>query len=181
MPRWHLYCLAWTRNIEPNNMGSLKFATNSLYLILVVWAVIEISVYWKCITYLIQAFNIVILHMPWKEHACSCILETFFFYFGGETNNSNWTLFSICWEWQWCLVAQSCPTLCDLTVCNLPGSSVHGIFQARILELVAIFFSRGTSDPEIQSGSPVLQAAFRIAGRLYWLSHQARPLLEIVH
>ena len=35
-------------------------------------------------------------------------------------------------------VAQSCPTLCDPVDCSLPGSSVHGIFQARVLEWVAI-------------------------------------------
>ena len=40
-------------------------------------------------------------------------------------------------------VAQSCPTLSDPTDCSLPGSSVHGIFQARILEGVAIAFSEG--------------------------------------
>ena len=39
-------------------------------------------------------------------------------------------------------VAQSCPTLCDPMDCSLPGSSVHGIFQARVLEWVAISFSR---------------------------------------
>ena len=44
-------------------------------------------------------------------------------------------------------VAQSCLTLCDPMDCNLPGSSVHGIFQARIPELVAISFSRGSSQP----------------------------------
>ena len=38
-------------------------------------------------------------------------------------------------------VAQSCPTLSDPTDCSLPGSSVHGIFQARVLEWVAIAFS----------------------------------------
>ena len=38
-------------------------------------------------------------------------------------------------------VAQSCPTLCDPMDCSLPGSSVHGIFQARVLEWVAIAFS----------------------------------------
>ena len=37
--------------------------------------------------------------------------------------------------------AQSCPTLCDPMVCSLPGSSVHGIFQARVLEWGAIAFS----------------------------------------
>ena len=36
---------------------------------------------------------------------------------------------------------QSCPTLCDPMDCSLPGSSVHGIFQARVLEWIAIAFS----------------------------------------
>ena len=40
-------------------------------------------------------------------------------------------------------VAQSCPTLSDPMDCSLPGSSVHGIFQARVLEWGAIAFSRG--------------------------------------
>ena len=39
-------------------------------------------------------------------------------------------------------VIQSCPTLCDPMDCSLPGSSIHGIFQARVLEWVAISFSR---------------------------------------
>ena len=39
-------------------------------------------------------------------------------------------------------VAQLCPTLSDPMDCSLPGSSVHGIFQARVLELGAIAFSR---------------------------------------
>ena len=38
-------------------------------------------------------------------------------------------------------VAQSCPTLCDPMDCSLPGFSVHGVFQARVLEWAAIFFS----------------------------------------
>ena len=40
-------------------------------------------------------------------------------------------------------VAQSCLNLCDPMDCSLPGSSIHGIFQARVLEWVAISFSRG--------------------------------------
>ena len=43
-----------------------------------------------------------------------------------------------------CVVTQSCLTLCDPMDCNLQGSSVHGIFQARVLEWVAISFSRGS-------------------------------------
>ena len=45
------------------------------------------------------------------------------------------------------LVAKSCPTSCDLMDCSPPGSSVHGISQARMLEWVAISFSRGSSQP----------------------------------
>ena len=42
--------------------------------------------------------------------------------------------------------------------CSSPGSSVHGILQARILECVTILFSRGTSNPWIKPRSPILQA-----------------------
>ena len=45
------------------------------------------------------------------------------------------------------LVAQSCLTLCDPMDCSLPGSSNHGIFQARVLKWVAISFSRESSWP----------------------------------
>ena len=43
------------------------------------------------------------------------------------------------------LVTQSCPTLCNTKDCSPPGSSVHGILQARILEWFAISFSRAPS------------------------------------
>ena len=52
---------------------------------------------------------------------------------------------------------------CDPMDCSLPGSSVHGILQARIVEWVAISFSRGSSqesDPGIKLGSPALKADF---------------------
>ena len=44
-------------------------------------------------------------------------------------------------------VAQSCLTLCHPMDCSLLGSSVHGIFQAKVLEWIAIFFSRISSQP----------------------------------
>ena len=50
-------------------------------------------------------------------------------------------------EVKWSEVAQSCPTLCDPMDGSLPGSAVHGVFQARILEWAAISFSRGSSQP----------------------------------
>ena len=55
---------------------------------------------------------------------------------------------------------QSCPTLCDPMDCNPPGSSVHGILQARILEWVAIPFSRNLPNPGIKAWSPALADGF---------------------
>ena len=54
-------------------------------------------------------------------------------------------------KWMKVLLAQSCPTLCDPMNCSPPGSSVHGILQARIMEWVAIAFSRGSSWPRGQT------------------------------
>ena len=58
------------------------------------------------------------------------------------------------------LVAQLCSTLCDPTDCSLPGSSVHGILQARTAEWVVILFSRGSSQPRDQTPSPTLAGRF---------------------
>ena len=69
-----------------------------------------------------------------------------------------------------CEVAQSCPTLCNSMDCSLPGSSIHGIFQARVLEWVAISFSRGSSLPRDQTW------VSRIVGRLLtvWVTREVR-------
>ena len=67
--------------------------------------------------------------------------------------------------------SELCLTLCNSMDCNLPGSSVYGILQARILEWIAVPFSRGSSQPR----SPALQVD------LYLLTHQGRPrILEWV-
>ena len=50
-----------------------------------------------------------------------------------------------------CLVTQLCPPLCNPVDCNPPGSSVYGIFQAKILEFIAIYFSRESSQPRDQT------------------------------
>ena len=70
-----------------------------------------------------------------------------------------------------CLVVRSCLTLCDPMDCSPPGSFVHGIFQARILEWVAIPFSRGSSHPRNQTPGSLLYCR-RI---LYHLSHRGSP------
>ena len=69
------------------------------------------------------------------------------------------------------LVAQSHPTLCDPVDCNLWGSSVHGILQARILEWLAISFSRGC--PWSWDGIQVS----RIAGRFFTAEPLGKPLI----
>ena len=72
-------------------------------------------------------------------------------------------------------VAQSCPTLCDPMDCSLPGSSVHGILQARILEWVTISFSRGSSRPRDQT------QVSRIGGRRFnlWATREAMVLIQL--
>ena len=67
------------------------------------------------------------------------------------------------------LVAQLSPTLCDPKDCSPPGSSVHRILQARILEWVAIPFSRGSSWPRDRTHFSC------IGGRFYtfWATREA--------
>ena len=55
-------------------------------------------------------------------------------------------------------VAQSCPTLCDPMDYSLSDSSVHGIFQARVLEWAPFPSPRELADPGIEPRSPALQA-----------------------
>ena len=86
------------------------------------------------------------------------------------------------------LVIRLCPTLCDAMDCIPPGSSIQGTSQARILEWVAISFSRGSSQPGIKPRHPAFQAdslPFEPPGKLmlmhcneciwrlkvYWLSN----------
>ena len=57
-------------------------------------------------------------------------------------------------------VTQSCPTLCDPMDSTQPGSSIHGIFQARILEWVAISFSRGSAQPRDQTQVSCIAGGF---------------------
>ena len=67
------------------------------------------------------------------------------------------------------VITQSWPTLCDPMNCSPPGSSSHGILQARILEWVAIPFSRGSSQP--RDRTPVSHTA----GRFFtvWATREA--------
>ena len=66
------------------------------------------------------------------------------------SRNSHLCVFIFCYS----LVVKSCLTLCNPVESNLPGSSVHGIFQARILEWIAISFSKASYWPRDQTCVP---------------------------
>ena len=63
-------------------------------------------------------------------------------------------------------VAQSCPTLSDPMDCSLPGSPVHGIFQARVLEWGAIAFSMTNLDSILKSRDITLPTKVRLVKAL---------------
>ena len=67
------------------------------------------------------------------------------------------------------LVTQLCPTLCDRMDYSLPGSSAHGVLQARILEWVAIPFSRGSSRPRDQTRVSCITGRFFT----FWATREA--------
>ena len=89
-------------------------------------------------------------------------------------------------HWLFCLVIKSyplCPALCDPMNGNPPGFSVHGISQARILEWVAISFSRRFSPPKDQTQVPCIDK-WILYSRATWspktkpLDHQGIPLKD---
>ena len=72
-----------------------------------------------------------------------------------------------------CLVTKSHLTLCDHTDCSLPDSSVHEISQARILEWVALSFSRGSSQPRDRTRISWL------AGRFFTTEPSGKPTVDL--
>ena len=84
---------------------------------------------------------------------------------------SSWSLcvaFTVC---LWSILHEKWKiSRCHLMDCSLPGSSVHGILQARILKWVAIPFSKGSSLPRDQT-----QVPYTVGQILYLLSHQGSP------
>ena len=77
-------------------------------------------------------------------------------------------------KWKW---SQSCLTLCSPSDCSLPGSSIHGIFKARVLVWVAISFSRGSSWPRDWTW------VSRFAGRHFtiWTTREAPGFVNVVY
>ena len=88
---------------------------------------------------------------------------------------SPWYFICRCiYEVKWSEVPQSCPTFCDPMDSSLPCSSIHGIFQARALEWVAISFSRGSSSQGSNPGIPHFRQM------LYHLHHQGSQIYMCV-
>ena len=82
----------------------------------------------------------------------------------GNTFHQVLSMFCCC-----CLFTKSCPTFCDPMDCSSPGSSVHGISQARILEWIAISSSTGSSQPRDQTQVSCL------AGRFFTTEPPGKP------
>ena len=101
--------------------------------------------------------------MIWENGIETCIISNLL--------NLN-SKFSTYWLSLFSEVTQSCPTLCNSMDCSLPGFSVHGILQARILEWVTISFFRGSSRPRDRNQvSHIAGRHFSLwPTRGYWLS-----------
>ena len=111
-----------------------------------------------------EQINIIWLSLPWV-------------WFQGEIKFSlpHPIISSKTWESE-SEITRSCPTLCNTMDCSLPRVSVHGIFQARILEWVALSFSRGSSRPRDQA------RVSRIVGRSFtvWAASEVIDLQSLV-
>ena len=116
------------------------------------WAYPEKTLIWKdtCTPMFMSLFTIAKI---WKQTKCPNIFSEIL---------------------KWHEVAQLCRTLCNPTDCNPPGSSIHGIFQAWILEWLPFPSPGDLPDPGMEPGSPTLQAdAFTIwATREVPLNHK---------
>ena len=118
------------------------------------------------------------IHIWWQIETKSLVVACCSVYRNRKILLYPWSLYNSIHQCCCCSVIQSCLTLCDPMVCSPPGSSVHGILQARIPEWVAISFSRGSSQP--RDGCRVSCAAgdlLHCRWILYWLSHQGTPVL----
>ena len=92
---------------------------------------------------------VIMVHRLICSRACGIFLDQ-----GSKSCLWHWQTNSLPLSYQGspaCLVAQSCPNLCDPIDHSPPGSSVHGILQARMLEWVAISFCRGSSQPRART------------------------------
>ena len=84
-----------------------------------------------------------------------------------------------------CVVAKLCPTLCNPMDCSPPGSSIHGISQARIIEWIAISFPRESSQRSFEPTSPGCISMNYINQIMIWticiIPESSHIILSIIH
>ena len=96
----------------------------------------DIDAAWMSINRWMDKKDVADTHTHTRMYICVCVYIYIFFFFKWAIESESESE-----------VAQSCPILCDPIHCSLSGCSVHGIFQAIVLEWIAISFSRGSSQP----------------------------------
>ena len=106
----------------------------------------EPSCFYVCTMVWLSKIRVVCLLIPIKFPSLKMGIKVFIFPVPIIMDSLCMLLYYYC-----CSITQSCMTLCDPIDCSLPSSFVHGIFQARILEWVDIFFSRWSSWPKDQT------------------------------
>ena len=79
-----------------------------------------------------------------------------------------------------CSFAQSCPPLCGPMDCSPPGSPLHGILQARILEWVAISYSRGSSRPSERVSCAHISCSSALASASLPLGPLKSPIINVL-
>ena len=129
-------------------------------------------------------------HEAWGRKELDMTKQACMYTYSPCSSKSSYTLYlpsvSMIWHpWvqptqmlQYCGIYLKKTSLCDPMDCSLPGSLVHGIFQARILEWAAISFSRGSSQDQSQGLNLGLPHCRQM---LYCLSHQGSPTYKWTH
>ena len=148
---WDFFCLFY----DPMDVGNLisgssAFSKSSLYM-------------WKLSVHILLESSLKDFEhcLASMQNQCNCAVVWEFFGIGFLWDwNENWPFPVLQPLLEESEVAQSCLTPCNPMNCSPPGSSIHGIFQARILEWVAPPFSRGSSQPRDQT--PVSHIASRL-------------------
>ena len=116
------------------------------------------------------------IYFPYGLFPILCFLllcsSVFFFFLMNFWEASFWNPWTQGGQRATCMRPQSCPTFCDHMDHSLPGSSVHGVLQVRILEWVAISYSRGSSWPRDRTHVSCISC---IAGRFLTAESWGNP------
>ena len=143
-----------------------------LYLTVMYSTTSQVKMSWSCphsgMTHSQQFASIAKPQVPKQEHGGNGKGNREIIHIHSELNNRIGGGKAVCLSilTRLCLVTQSCPTLCNPMDYSLPRSSVHGILQARILEWVAMYSSRGSSQPRNQTGVSCIAGRYFLPAEL---------------